>query len=436
MNGAIRAYLDVSIGKKLLYAFLLGIVVGGAMWAYGAFTGQLIAEPIAPYLTPFGSVLVNMLKMIVVPVVFFSLVFGSASLPINKLGRVGGKTIGWYMLTSVIASCLGITLALLIRPGAGTALEWQKLIDAFGAQAAELAETPTTGGSIINVLVGMFANPFEALATMNFLPIIVFAMLFGIAMSLLEEKEEFREIIGLIKRMCNGIVNVMFKIIDWVLQYAPIGIFALTVVNFGLYGPNIVGPYVKIVLGVAGGILIMVFGVYSLLNYLITKTSPVKFFGAVKDALVTSFTTRSSAATLPVTINVAREKLGIKEELASFALPLGATINMDGVCIHLPFFAILASEIFGLQLGAPQIALMVFTTVLASIGAGGVPGGSLMLLFVILGPLGLTADQIGIIVALALAINPITDMFETMNNVTGDLACTNIVAHTEDMLEH
>jgi len=236
--------------------------------------------------------------------------------------------------------------------------------------------------------------------------------------------------------MCNGIVNVMFKIIDWVLQYAPVGIFALTVVNFGLYGPNIVGPYVKIVLGVVGGILIMIFGVYSLLNYLITKTSPLKFFGAIKDALVTSFTTRSSAATLPVTMDVARNKLGIREELASFALPLGATINMDGVCIHLPLFAILASEIFGLQLGAPQIALMVFTTVLASIGAGGVPGGSLMLLFVILGPLGLTADQIGIIVALALAINPITDMFETMNNVTGDLVCTNIVAHTEDMLEH
>jgi Na+/H+-dicarboxylate symporter len=435
MKRVVRAYLQVSIGKKLFYAFILGIVVGGAMWAYGSFTGRLIAEPVAPYLTPFGTVLVNMLKMIVVPVVFFSLVYGSASLPINKLGRVGGKTIGWYMLTSVIASCLGITLALLIRPGAGTTLEWQKLIDAFGAQAAELAETPTTGGSIINVVIGMFANPFEALATMNFLPIIIFAMLFGIAMSLLEDKEEFRDTIGLIKRMCNGIVNVMFKIIDWVLQYAPIGIFALTVVNFGLYGPNIVGPYVKVVLGVASGILVMIFGVYSLLNYLFTKTSPVKFFNAIKDALVTSFTTRSSAATLPVTMDVAKKNLGIKEELASFALPLGATINMDGVCIHLPFFAVLASEIFGLELGVPQIVLMVFTTVLASIGAGGVPGGSLMLLFVILGPLGLTADQIGIIVALALAINPITDMFETMNNVTGDLACTNIVAHTEGMIK-
>lgn len=422
MKRIINAYLRVSIGRKLLFSFLFGIVVGGAMWAYGSLTGNLIAEPIAPYLTPFGSILVNMLKMVVVPVVFFSLLYGSASLPIKKLGRVGGKTIGWYMLTSVIAACLGLLFALLIRPGAGAALEWQKLIDAFGAQATELAGSAAAGGSIIDVLIGMFANPFEALAAMNFLPIIVFAMLFGIAMSLLEDREDLNEAIGLIKRISNAITNVMFKIIEWVLQYAPIGIFALTVVNFGLYGPSIVGPYVRIVGGVVVGILFMMFCVYSLLNYLFTRMSPLKFFSAIKDALLTSFTTRSSAATLPVSMGVARKNLKIKEELASFSLPLGATINMDGVCIHLPLFAVLASEIFGLELGAPQIALMVFTTVLASIGAGGVPGGSLMLLFVILGPLGLTADQIGIVVALALAINPITDMFKTMNNITGDLA--------------
>ncbi|MDY6985785.1 MAG: cation:dicarboxylase symporter family transporter [Candidatus Thermoplasmatota archaeon] len=134
-----KAHLRVFIGKKLLYAFLFGVVVGGAMWVYGALTGNLIAEPVAPYPTPFGGILANMLKMVVVPVVFFSLLYGSASLPIKKLGRVGGKTIGWYMLTSIITACLGLLLALIIRPGAGAALEWQKLIDAFGAQATGLA---------------------------------------------------------------------------------------------------------------------------------------------------------------------------------------------------------------------------------------------------------------------------------------------------------
>jgi len=267
----VRAYLRVSIGRKLLYAFLLGAAVGGAMWAYGAVTGNMVAESIAPYLTPFGSILVNMLKMVVVPVVFFSLIFGASSLPVSKLGRIGGKTIGWYMLTSVIAAILGLVLALLIRPGAGTMLEWQKLIDAFGAQATELAGSAAVGGGIIDVLIGMFANPFEALAAMNLLSIIVFAMFFGIAMSLLEEREDLKETTGLIKRVSNGITNVMFKIIEWVLQYAPLGIFALTVVNFGLYGPNIVGPYVKIVGGVVVGILFMMFCVYSLLNYLFTE---------------------------------------------------------------------------------------------------------------------------------------------------------------------
>jgi Na+/H+-dicarboxylate symporters len=276
----------------------------------------------------------------------------------------------------------------------------------------------------------MFNNPFESLATMNFLPMIVFAILFGIAISMISEKSKgVHQIIDI----SRTIVDVMFKIIDWILQYAPIGVFALTVVNFGLYGPDIVGPYVRVIAGVVGSILVMIFLVYSLLNYIFTRISPISFFSSIKDAMVTAFATRSSAGTLPVTMEVARKDLKVNEELLSFSLPLGATINMDGVCVHLPMFAILAVELFGLSLTPAQILVMVLTTVLASIGAGGVPGGSLMLLFIILGPLGLTTNQIAIIVALALAINPITDMFETMNNVTGDLTCTNIVARTENM---
>lgn len=430
----LNSYLKVPIGRKLLISFVLGVIAGGVFWWYGATTGNFLIEPIAPYLTPFGTVLVNMLKMVVVPVVFFSLIYGAASLPISKLGRVGGKVIGWYLLTSLLAACVGLVVALIMRPGAGTQLEWQKLIDAFGTQVSTLAQTATTGGDIVSVLTGMFSNPFEALANMNFLPMIVFAILFGISISLLSENEETKGVRRLAE-LSNSIVKVMFRMIDWVLQYAPIGVFALTMVNFGLYGPSIAGPYIRVIIGVVGSILIMMFMVYSLLNYIFTRTSPFKFFAAIKDAMVTSFATRSSAATLPVTMEVARKNLGIKEELVSFSLPLGATINMDGVCVHLPMFAILAVELFGLELTAGEMFVMIITTVLASIGAGGVPSGSLMILFVILGPLGLTAEQIAIIVFLALAINPITDMFETMNNVTGDLTCTNIVARTEDMLE-
>ena len=148
-----------------------------------------------------------------------------------------------------------------------------------------------------------------------------------------------------------------------------------------------------------------------------------------------AFITRSSAATLPVSIKTAQEELNIHSELAGFSLPLGATINMDGVCVHLPMFAVLAANMFGLQLNLSGLLILVITTVLASIGAGGVPGGSLMLLFIILETMGLTGEQVSVVVALALGINPILDMFETMNNVTGDLVCTFAVAHNEGLVD-
>jgi Na+/H+-dicarboxylate symporters len=136
--GLIKSYLKVPLGRKLLAAFFLGIVVGGIFWWYGSATGNPVMEDVALYLTPFGSILLNMLKMVVLPVVFFSLIYGAASLPLNKLGRVGGKVIGWYLITSLLAACIGLVVALIVRPGAGTTIEWQKLIEAFGSQSQRL----------------------------------------------------------------------------------------------------------------------------------------------------------------------------------------------------------------------------------------------------------------------------------------------------------
>ena len=221
---------------------------------------------------------------------------------------------------------------------------------------------------------------------------------------------------------------------DWILAYSPIGVFALTSCNFALYGSRLFGPYVKLTLGVVLGILCMMFIVYPILMFVTTKKNPVNFYKAAREAILTAFVTRSSAATLPVSLTVAQEELKINNSLSSFALPLGATINMDGVCVHLPMFAVLASNMFGVELGFGSLAILVITTVLASVGAGGVPGGSLMLLFIILQNMGLPAADIAIIVGLALGINPILDMFETMNNVTGDLVCTYSVAEMSDMI--
>jgi Na+/H+-dicarboxylate symporter len=179
----------------------------------------------------------------------------------------------------------------------------------------------------------------------------------------------------------------------------------------------------------------MVFIVYPVLLLAVTGRNPLIVLKKIKEAMIMAFITRSSAATLPVSIKTAEEKLKVRSELASFSLPLGATINMDGVCVHLPMFAVLAATMFGIHLSLANLVVLVITTVLASIGAGGVPGGSLMLLFIILETMGLTGQQVAVIVALALGINPILDMFETMNNITGDLVCTYAVAHNEGLVD-
>jgi len=373
----------------------------------------------------------------VVPIIFFSLVTGASSLPIKRFGRIGLKTILWYLLCSLLAAILGTVVALTVRPGAGADLEaWRDLVPAEEAQAQELAQESTPEGTLSQLLLNLFRNPFEALSTGNFLPIIVFAIMFGLAMRVLIEGDDKR-VAGRLEKLSDLLEacrDAMFKLVDWVLEYSPIGVLALTIVNFGLYGPSIVGPYVSVTVGVILGIMAMVFVVYPVLLWIITRRSPLEVLKAIKEPMIMAFITRSSAATLPVSIKTAEEELKVRNELASFSLPLGATINMDGVCVHLPMFAVLAANLFGVQLTLGSLIVLVVTTVLSSIGAGGVPGGSLMLLFLILETMGLNGQQVAVVVALALGINPILDMFETMNNVTGDLVCTYTVATNEGLV--
>lgn len=211
------------------------------------------------------------------------------------------------------------------------------------------------------------------------------------------------------------------------MEGAPIGVFALTFANFAQHGSSLVGPYLRIGLGVIGGMMVTMFGFYSLLMWWWGKKHPLHFFRAVKEPLVTAFVTRSSAAALPVSLRTAVDKLGIRPEIASFALPLGSTLNMDGVCVHLPIFAVLTANLFGMPLEASDLIVLMLSTVLAAVGTGGVPGGSLMLLFMILGSLGLNDAKTAIVVAFAMGINPLLDMFETMNNVCGDLVCAYLI---------
>jgi len=435
MNKFLKLYINIPLIIRIIIGLAAGACIGLVLW-FLSVRSVLEINKIVSIISPFGNIFVYMLKMIVIPVIFFSLLAGAASLPIKRFGAVGAKVIIWYLLTSTLAAIIGVILASFVNPASGSGLEtWNKMAAGISTEAAEISNKARNFSSI---LYSMFQNPFQALAEGNFLAIIIFSIIFGLAIRVcIEGSKDQKYIEGLhnllyLVEICQ---SVIFKLVDWVLEYSPIGIFFLTIINFGLYGPKIVGPYVSITVGVIGGIFFMIFMAYPLILWLATGHNPFVVLKKIQEAMLMAFMTRSSAATLPVTLKISREELKVHSELSSFALPLGATINMDGVCLHLPMFAILASNMFGIHITIFDLFVLVVMTVLSAVGTGGVPGGSLMLLFIILKPMGLTPGQISIIIALALGINPILDMFETMANVTGDLLCTYVVANREKMID-
>ena len=266
---------------------------------------------------------------------------------------------------------------------------------------------------------------------------IVFAILFGLAArTVLDTTEDnaVREAVSRMLEIIGAMQNTIFKMIDWIMAYFPIGVFALTACNFAVYGIELFQSYFQVALCVICGIMLMLLVCYPMIVALICRVNPYPVLWQLREPILTAFVTRSSAAALPVSLKTAAAKLKVKSELANFTLSLGATVNMDGVCIHLPVFAVLAANLFGFELTLAQMLLLVISVVFASVGAGGVPGGSIFLLFLVLDSLHLTPAQTSTIVALALGINPLLDMFETACNVAGDNIGTYVVGKKLDML--
>lgn len=410
---------------RILAGFFLGIAFG---LAASRFAPEALPR-LLPVVSPFGAVLVSMLKMVVYPIIFFSLVLGAASMPLRSSGRIGGTVLAWYFATSLFATVFGVAMALALNPSMTAAAETaSRYMDGVRAMSANAA-----AGGFASFLSGLFQNPFAALAEGRFLPIIVFAILFGLAARALLDAGKNRASVEAMLRTCDGVQHAAFKLIDWVMEYFPFGVFALTFCNFAENGTLLFGPYVRIVFCVLAGVSAMILVVYPLAVALLCRENPYRVLLRIRQALLTAFVTRSSAATLPVSFR-AMDSVGVPRSLSSFSLPLGATVNMDGVCVHLPVFVILAANMFGLHLSAGQLCVLVVSVMFASVGAGGIPGGSVFLLFMVLENLGLEPGQVATIVALALGINPVLDMFETCCNVAGDNICTYIVARRAGMI--
>lgn len=414
---------------QILMGFVLGTLGGLFLSEWGA---PQLKENITGIVSPFGNLLVAMLKMVVFPMILFSLIHGAASLPLRKSGKVGGWVMVWYFATSLFATLFGVVLASFLNPSidAGTTI-------ATGAADAQAFLDASTAGatSFATFIVDIFQNPFAALAQGEFLAIVVFAIAFGLAARcLIDEASSVSATVQKLIDAVDAIQRIMFRLTEWVIRYFPFGVFALCLVNFTQNGVLLFGPYLRIILSVVMGVLLMIFVIYPLALFCFCRENPFRILYRIRMAMLTAFVTRSSVATLPLSFK-AMDGLRVNKALSSFSLPMGATVNMDGVCIHLPVFVILAVNLFGLQLSMVEIATLCLTILLASIGAGGIPGGSVFLLFMVLESMGLQADQVTLIVTLALGINPILDMFETCCNVTGDNVCTYIVAKNNHMIE-
>jgi len=417
-----------------IFAFVFGAIAGVIVkTSFG--NDKEIFDSIISIISPFGSVLVAILKSVVIPIIFFSLVAGASSLPLKKFGKLGIKVITFYICTSLFATIFGLTVALLFSPEIeNTSIASSSLLEQVDTVKSSVQ---STNNVIVNMLLGAFMNPFQALAESRFLAIIVFAILFGLAARAVIESSNKEESVSILKVLSifDGINKTIFKMVSWLLYYFPIGIFALTFVNFAVYGAELFSSYAEIALCVIIGISLMIFVIYPTIVFFICKENPYKILLKIKEPIITAFVTRSSAATLPISIQTANEKLRIKPELSSFSLSLGATINMDGVCIHLPVFVVLAAGLFGIDLTIGQIFGVVISVVFVSIGVGGVPGGSIFLLFMVLDVLKLTPEQTSTIIALALGINPLLDMFETSCNVAGDNVGNYVIAKSSSMIK-
>jgi len=395
--------LEEKKGIPLIWQIAIGFVLGIA--------AGVMVGPSIKIVEPIGKLFITLLKMLIVPLVFSSLVVGTASIgDPRSLGRIGGKTIFLYLFTTAVAIVIGLSLGSFIQPGVGMALS--------NVAKAE----PKAAPAIADVFLNLFpANPLKALVEGDMLPIIVFALLFGVSAIFAGEKG--KPVIAFFE----SVAETMYKLTGIVMLVAPYGVFALIAVTVSKYGISVLAPFAKVIIAVYAGCILHAIIVYSGLVRLFAHRSARWFFSGAKEAMLTAFVTRSSSATLPVTMRCAKENMGISEKVSSFVLPLGATINMDGTALYQGVCALFVAQAYGISLTTGDMANIVLTATLASIGTAGVPGAGLIMLSMVLTAVGLPIEG----VALVAGIDAVLDMVRTCVNITGDICVASVVATGE-----
>ena len=363
-----------------------------------------------------GEIFLASLKLLVVPLVFVSLVCGTAALnDITKLGRVGGKTLVLYLFTTAMAITVALLVAIAVQPGRG----FERETDAsYTAQAP-----PTLSETLINLFP---ENPIKAMAEGNMLQIIVFSILFGLALTLSGERG--RKLLAIF----DDLNAVILRLVMLLMTLAPYGVFCLIAKVFALHGLGAILPLAKYFFVVLGVLFAHALLTYPALLKLLAGLDPFTFFRNMRDPIALAFSTASSNATLPITLKNAEHRLGAHNSIASFTVPLGATINMDGTAIMQGVATVFIAQAYGIDISPTGYLMVVVTATLASIGTAGVPGVGLVMLAMVLRQVNLPVEGIGLIIG----VDRLLDMVRTAVNVTGDSAVTCIVARSEAQLDH
>lgn len=395
----------MNLSVQIFASLVLSVIVG-------LFLGDSAVVPVKTWIAPVGTMFINLIKMMIVPVVLCSLIVGMTSMgDMKKLGRIGIKTVVFYMVTTAIAIVIGFGVAGVIEPGVGMALP------------AEAAPKVKEAPSIMQVFVNMIPkNPIESMAKADILPVIVFALFIGAGIISVGGKKG-----ALLINVFDSGAEVCYKIIAMIMRLAPIGVFCLLLPVVVQNGPKVLLPLLSVIMAMAVGSVIHAVIVYSGIAAAVGHMSPVKFFRGMAEAMVIAFTTCSSAGTLPVNMKNTQEKLGVKRDIASFILPLGATINMDGTALYMGVCSLFIANVYNIPLTVDQMMLIILTGTLASIGTAGVPGAGLIMLAMVLQSVGLPMEGL----ALVAGIDRVLDMFRTTLNITGDAAVAVAIDATE-----
>lgn len=402
MKALLNKYLNSSLILRISIALVLGVLVGLA-------GGTQVAD----WLAPFGDLLLRLLKFLIVPIVLFTLIVGINQASIGSMGRVGRKLLGFYVLTSALAMVVGLAVATLLEPGSGMTLD-------EGANV----EVPDNPGFVKVLLSIVPTNIFGAFSEPNLLGIIFTAIVFGIALLKLRESEQHAALGDHLYQMIEALNEVTLKVMAGVLQYVPIGVFAIVAKTAGEQGIDTILALGDMVL-----VLYIALAVHLMVYCGLMRAFGVRlmdFFREARTPMATAFATQSSSGTLPLTLDAAR-RLGIPRQIYGFSLPLGATINMDGAAIRIAISAVFAANVVGIPLDLMTMAQIVLIGTLTSIGTAGVPGAGIVMIATVFAQVGLPIET----VALLVSIDALVGMGATGLNVTGDLVCTSVIARTE-----